>query len=197
MQHLGFAPLGTELPAQGKAALRDSPPTPLPLQAPAGQGTQRSSGELKCGREVPGPSLMKQFTVLAEIVPELFRCLAHGQRLPVDPSPMQHLRLQGPHDRRSTRLPQAARESIPQPTQGALGTNLPSSRSLRGPYLSMTIPRGSVMALSRKDPMVKAKFSISSWALQEGHLCSGAVPFSWAGLLVALPTWDDTGSSSC
>lgn len=30
----------------------------------------------------------------------------------------------------------------------------------------MTMPRGRVMALSRKEPTVKAKFSISSWALQ-------------------------------
>lgn len=76
------------LPAQGKAALRDSLLTSLPLQAPAGQGTQRSSGELKCGHEVPGPSLMKQFTMLPEIIPELFWCPVYGQQLPVDPSPM-------------------------------------------------------------------------------------------------------------
>lgn len=43
---------------------------------------------------------------------------------------------------------------------------LPSSLSFLGPYLSMTIPRGRVMALSRKEPTVKAKFSISSWAWQ-------------------------------
>lgn len=30
----------------------------------------------------------------------------------------------------------------------------------------MTMPRGRVMALSRKEPTVKAKLSISSWALQ-------------------------------
>ena len=45
-------------------------------------------------------------------------------------------------------------------------TDLPSSLSFLGPYLSMTMPRGRVMALSRKEPTVKAKFSISSWALQ-------------------------------
>lgn len=59
----------------------------------------------------------------------------------------------------------------------------------------MTIPRGSVIALSRKDPMVKAKFSISSWALQEGHLCSTAELFSCSGLLVVFPTRDDGGPS--
>lgn len=46
---------------------------------------------------------------------------------------------------------------------------LPSSRSFRGPYLSMTMPMGSVMADSRKDPMVKARFSLSSWSLQIGQ----------------------------
>lgn len=46
---------------------------------------------------------------------------------------------------------------------------LPSSRSFRGPYLSMTMPMGSVMADSRKDPMVKARFSLSSWSLQMGQ----------------------------
>lgn len=45
-------------------------------------------------------------------------------------------------------------------------TYLPSSLSFLGPYLSMTMPRGRVMALSRKEPTVKAKFSISSWAWQ-------------------------------
>lgn len=43
--------------------------------------------------------------------------------------------------------------------------HLPSRRSLRGPYLSMTMPRGKVMALSKKEPTVKAKFNISSWSL--------------------------------
>lgn len=43
---------------------------------------------------------------------------------------------------------------------------LPSRRSLRGPYLSMTIPSGRVMAESRKEPIVKARFSISSCSLQ-------------------------------
>lgn len=47
-----------------------------------------------------------------------------------------------------------------------LRAHLPSSRSLRGPYLSMTIPRGSVMAESRKEPTVNARFSISSCSLQ-------------------------------
>lgn len=46
------------------------------------------------------------------------------------------------------------------------GPHLPSRRSLRGPYLSMTMPMGSVMADSRKEPTVKARFSISSWSLQ-------------------------------
>lgn len=46
---------------------------------------------------------------------------------------------------------------------------LPSSLNLRGPYLSMMMPRGSVMALRRKEPMVKARFSISSCSLQMGQ----------------------------
>lgn len=33
----------------------------------------------------------------------------------------------------------------------------------------MTMPIGSVMADSRKDPMVKARFSLSSWSLQMGQ----------------------------
>lgn len=45
-------------------------------------------------------------------------------------------------------------------------TDLPSSLSFLGPYLSMTMPRGRVIALSRKEPTVNAKLSISSWALQ-------------------------------
>jgi len=63
---------------------------------------------------------------------------------------------------------------------------LPSSLSFLGPYLSMTMPRGRVMALSRKEPTVKAKFSISSWALQVSQpfiqvisscsCCGSAVP---------------------
>lgn len=59
---------------------------------------------------------------------------------------------------------------------------LPSSLSFLGPYLSMTMPRGRVMALSRKEPTVKAKFRISSWALQLSQpfiqltsSCSGTV----------------------
>lgn len=34
----------------------------------------------------------------------------------------------------------------------------------------MTMPRGRVMADSRKEPTVKARFSISSWSLQMGQL---------------------------
>lgn len=33
----------------------------------------------------------------------------------------------------------------------------------------MTIPMGSVMADKRKEPTVKARFSISSWSLQMGQ----------------------------
>lgn len=47
-----------------------------------------------------------------------------------------------------------------------LKPHLPRSRSFRGPYLSMTMPMGRVMADSRKEPTVKARFSISSWSLQ-------------------------------
>lgn len=47
-----------------------------------------------------------------------------------------------------------------------LKPHLPRSRSFRGPYLSMTMPMGKVMADSRKEPTVKARFSISSWSLQ-------------------------------
>ena len=59
------------------------------------------------------------------------------------------------------RVPSAHPAHLPPPR-----TDLPSSLSFLGPYLSMTMPRGRVMALSRKEPTVKAKFSISSWALQ-------------------------------
>lgn len=52
--------------------------------------------------------------------------------------------------------------SFPQETH----TDLPSSLRFLGPYLSMMMPRGRVMALSRKEPTVNAKFRISSWALQ-------------------------------
>lgn len=47
--------------------------------------------------------------------------------------------------------------------------HLPTSLSFRGPYLSMTMPMGRVMADSRKEPTVKARFSISSWSLQMGQ----------------------------
>lgn len=182
--------LGHSSQLKEKAILHDSQMTPLFLQAPSGQGTQSNTGELKCGHGVPGPSLMEQFTVLAEVIPELLQCPVHGQQFPAAPSPIPHTvpeaagtpqQAQCPN---TTYLSQATCEFAPQPTQGAQDTHLPSSRSLRGPYLSMTIPRGSVIALSRKDPMVKAKFSISSWALQEGHLCSEVVLFSCSGLLV-------------
>lgn len=39
----------------------------------------------------------------------------------------------------------------------------------RGPNLSIRMPSGSVVALSRKEPMVKPKFSISSWSTQLSH----------------------------
>lgn len=173
-----------------KATLPDSQMTPLFLQAPSGQGSQSSTGELKCGHGVPGPSLMEQFTVLAEITPELLCCPVHSSQHIPAPSLRHFPRLQGPHNRHST---QTGWELSPQPTPGALHTHLPSSRSLRGPYLSMTIPKGSVMALSRKEPMVKAKFSISSWALQEGHLCSEAVLFSPSELLVVVSAQGERG----
>lgn len=56
--------------------------------------------------------------------------------------------------------------TCPLPAPQGTRTDLPSNLSFLGPYLSMTIPRGRVMALSRKEPTVKAKFSISSWAWQ-------------------------------
>lgn len=46
---------------------------------------------------------------------------------------------------------------------------LPTSRIGRGPNLSIRIPSGSVVALSKKEPMVKPKFSISSWSTQLSH----------------------------
>lgn len=46
---------------------------------------------------------------------------------------------------------------------------LPTRRMGRGPNLSIRMPRGSVVALSRKEPMVKPKFSISSWSTQLSH----------------------------
>lgn len=48
-------------------------------------------------------------------------------------------------------------------------SHLPRSLSFRGPYLSITMPMGRVMADSRKEPTVKARFSISSWSLQMGQ----------------------------
>lgn len=35
--------------------------------------------------------------------------------------------------------------------------------------MSMTMPMGRVMADSRKEPTVKARFNISSWSLQMGQ----------------------------
>lgn len=46
---------------------------------------------------------------------------------------------------------------------------LPIKRIGRGPNLSIRMPSGSVVALSRKLPMVKPKFNISSWSTQLGH----------------------------
>lgn len=46
---------------------------------------------------------------------------------------------------------------------------LPTRRMGRGPNLSIRMPSGSVVALSRKEPMVKPKFSISSWSTQLSH----------------------------
>lgn len=39
----------------------------------------------------------------------------------------------------------------------------------RGPNLSIRIPRGSVVALSKKEPMVNPRFNISSWSTQLSH----------------------------
>lgn len=71
-----------------------------------------------------------------------------------------------------TRVRRASPSSIqPEKASGVLlSPDLPNSRSFRGPYLSMTMPMGRVMAESRKEPTVKARFSISSWALQMGQL---------------------------
>lgn len=49
---------------------------------------------------------------------------------------------------------------------------LPISRMGRGPYLSIRIPSGRVVALSKKEPMVKPRFSISSWSTQLSHSSS-------------------------
>lgn len=46
---------------------------------------------------------------------------------------------------------------------------LPIRRIGRGPNLSIRIPSGRVVALSRKLPMVKPKFNISSWSTQLSH----------------------------
>ena len=46
----------------------------------------------------------------------------------------------------------------------------------------MTMPRGRVMALSRKEPTVKARFSISSWSLQmvQPFICrNSSSSFTW------------------
>lgn len=59
---------------------------------------------------------------------------------------------------------------------------LPIKRIGRGPNLSIRMPSGSVVALSRKLPMVKPKFNISSWSTQLGHasVSSLAVEFTVA-----------------
>lgn len=44
------------------------------------------------------------------------------------------------------------------------------SRRGLGPNLSMRRPRGRVVALSRKEPMVKPRLSISSWDTQLAHM---------------------------
>lgn len=53
---------------------------------------------------------------------------------------------------------------------------LPTRRMGRGPNLSIRIPSGSVVALSRKEPMVKPRFSISSWSTQLSHSSSSWPP---------------------
>lgn len=70
---------------------------------------------------------------------------------------------------------------------------LPSRRSFRGPYLSMMMPSGRVMALRRKEPMVKARFSISSCSLQMGQpfICKNS-SLLLAGLTVAPILSSDT-----
>lgn len=46
---------------------------------------------------------------------------------------------------------------------------LPIRRIGRGPNLSIRMPSGRVVALSKNEPMVKPKFSISSWSTQLSH----------------------------
>lgn len=46
---------------------------------------------------------------------------------------------------------------------------LPIRRIGRGPNLSIRIPSGRVVALSKNEPIVKPRFSISSWSTQLSH----------------------------
>lgn len=54
-------------------------------------------------------------------------------------------------------------------------SDLPMSLIGRGPNLSIRIPRGSVAALRKKEPMVKPRFSISSCSTQLCHLLPGTI----------------------
>lgn len=63
-------------------------------------------------------------------------------------------------------------------TKCILWPYLPTSRIGRGPYLSIRIPNGRVVALSRKEPMVNPRFSISSCSTQNTQSCAPSVTFS-------------------
>lgn len=58
-------------------------------------------------------------------------------------------------------------------------SHLPTSLSGRGPYLSIRRPNGSVAALSRKEPMVKPRLSISSCSTQLGQAPLDSATTDW------------------
>lgn len=76
--------------------------------------------------------------------------------------------------------PCSTRPCPPGPQGLAQPPHLPISRVGRGPKRSMMIPRGRVVALSTKEPMVNPRLSISSWRSQLGHEARA----SWVTLVV-------------
>lgn len=65
-------------------------------------------------------------------------------------------------------------------------SHLPTSLSGRGPYLSIRRPKGSVAALSRKEPMVKPRLSISSCSTQLGQASLDSANTEWFASTVSL-----------
>lgn len=84
--------------------------------------------------------------------------------------------------------PCSTRPCPPGPQGLAQPPHLPISRVGRGPKRSMMIPRGRVVALSTKEPMVNPRLSISSWRSQLGHEARA----SWV-MLVVFPAEEGEG----